>query len=141
MINYAYYNSQGKYIQTGTALQELSELDMLPGCQVYYGFVNIENQYHDIATNTPITMPTKPEGNYKFNYNTKIWELNLEQAKEEAVYKREQLLQESDWTDTVSAQTRLGSMYQVWQTYRQALRDITTQSGYPVTIAWPTKPG
>jgi hypothetical protein len=141
MINYAYYDSQGKYTQTGTATEQVADWDIPQGCQVYYGFVSIENQYHDTINNIPVTMPTKPEGTYRFNYSTKTWDLNLEQARQDALYKREQLLQESDWTDTVSAQIRLGSMYQVWQTYRQALRDITTQSGYPVTITWPTKPG
>jgi hypothetical protein len=50
------------------------------------------------------------------------------------------LLQESDWTDTVSAQIRLGSKYQEWQNYRQLLRDITKQPGYPINIIWPTPP-
>ena len=27
-----------------------------------------------------------------------------------------------------------------WQTFRQALRDITTQSGFPTNVTWPTKP-
>jgi len=59
---------------------------------------------------------------------------------QEATTKRYFLLLESDWTDTVSAQTRLGAKYQQWQDYRQALRDITKQSGYPETINWPTTP-
>jgi hypothetical protein len=51
------------------------------------------------------------------------------------------LLQSSDWTDTFSAPDRLGqNVYQNWQTYRQALRDITTQSGYPFSVIWPTPP-
>ena len=28
-----------------------------------------------------------------------------------------------------------------WATYRQALRDVTSQAGFPETIVWPTKPG
>lgn len=27
-----------------------------------------------------------------------------------------------------------------WATYRQALRDITTQEGFPTNVAWPTPP-
>ena len=27
-----------------------------------------------------------------------------------------------------------------WRTYRQALRDIPNQSGFPDNITWPTKP-
>lgn len=28
----------------------------------------------------------------------------------------------------------------LWERYRQALRDITTQAGFPEDIAWPAKP-
>ena len=27
-----------------------------------------------------------------------------------------------------------------WATYRQALRDITTQEGFPTNVVWPTPP-
>ena len=27
-----------------------------------------------------------------------------------------------------------------WATYRQALRDITTQEGFPTDVVWPTEP-
>ena len=27
-----------------------------------------------------------------------------------------------------------------WRTYRQALRDIPAQSGFPTNVTWPTKP-
>lgn len=54
---------------------------------------------------------------------------------------RNNLLQASDWTDTFSAPTRLGQdVYQSWQTYRQALRDVTTQSGFPFNVIWPISP-
>lgn len=54
---------------------------------------------------------------------------------------RDELLAASDWTDTASAPARLGSQtYQAWQTYRQALRDITEQQTYPQTITWPQAP-
>ena len=49
---------------------------------------------------------------------------------------RTQLLKDSDWTqiaDSTADKT-------AWATYRQALRDITTASGFPWTITWPTQP-
>jgi hypothetical protein len=55
--------------------------------------------------------------------------------------KRKTLLLDSDWTDTLTARTRLGEeRYQAWQTFRQALCDITKQPGYPRAIVWPTPP-
>jgi hypothetical protein len=50
---------------------------------------------------------------------------------------RSKLLFETDWTQLpdVPESTRLK-----WQEYRQALRDITLQEGFPENIIWPTKP-
>jgi uncharacterized phage-associated protein len=49
---------------------------------------------------------------------------------------RNQLLLECDWTQLADIPTELKT---VWQTYRQQLRDVTTQSN-PFSIVWPTKP-
>jgi hypothetical protein len=55
--------------------------------------------------------------------------------------KRNLLLTDSDWTDTLSSKTRLGDdLYNAWQAYRQALRDLTKQEGFPQNVVWPTKP-
>jgi hypothetical protein len=54
---------------------------------------------------------------------------------------RNRLLAESDWTDMASAKGRLGdALYDQWQVYRQALRDIPQQIGFPLDIVWPTPP-
>jgi hypothetical protein len=45
-------------------------------------------------------------------------------------------LADSDWTQVADAPVDKA----VWATYRQALRDITTQSGFPWTITWPDAP-
>ena len=139
-MNYACYNSQGEYVVTGTSVEELSDMEIPVGCSVYYGQADAVSQYHDIANNVPVDKPARPDYEHKFNYVTKQWELDVAQAIATALFKREQLLLESDWTDTLSAQTRLGSAYESWQTYRQALRDITDQPQYPANIVWPTKP-
>ena len=49
---------------------------------------------------------------------------------------RDAKLSECDWTQVADAPVDKA----VWATYRQALRDITTQEGFPWTITWPTKP-
>ena len=50
---------------------------------------------------------------------------------------RNMLLQQSDWTQ--SRDVTLSNDAD-WKTYRKALRDIPTQSGFPKTITWPTAP-
>jgi len=49
---------------------------------------------------------------------------------------RTQLLKDCDWTqiaDSTADKT-------AWVTYRQQLRDITSQAGFPWTITWPNDP-
>ena len=49
---------------------------------------------------------------------------------------RNDLLKETDWTQVADAPVDQTA----WATYRQALRDITTQDGFPLTVTWPTQP-
>jgi hypothetical protein len=50
---------------------------------------------------------------------------------------RNQLLTESDWTQAADVPQALKD---VWAPYRQALRDVPQQAGFPTDIVWPTKP-
>ena len=50
--------------------------------------------------------------------------------------KRNQLLMESDWTQVADAPVDA----QAWATYRQALRDVPQQVGFPDNITWPAAP-
>jgi len=45
-------------------------------------------------------------------------------------------LSASDWTQVADAPVNKQS----WADYRQALRDITAQAGFPWSVEWPTKP-
>jgi len=49
---------------------------------------------------------------------------------------RDEKLKDCDWTQVADAPVDKA----VWATYRQALRDITTQTGFPWSIDWPTNP-
>jgi len=105
----------------------------------------IEGSYDDVTyyieDNEPVEISTKPSPYAEFDYATKTWVLNSALAIADVTQKRRKLLVASDWTDTLSAKTRLGdALYNQWQTYRQALRDITDQPGYPLNVEWPTAP-
>lgn len=50
---------------------------------------------------------------------------------------RDQLLKDSDWTQLPDVPQ---SLKDAWAIYRQALRDITVQEGFPSNIVWPTTP-
>jgi hypothetical protein len=61
---------------------------------------------------------------------------NLSKLASEMRDKRNQLLSESDWTQVPDAPVNK----EAWALYRQALRDVTGQSGFPENIVWPVKP-
>lgn len=49
---------------------------------------------------------------------------------------RNDKLTASDWTQVADAPVDKAA----WATYRQALRDVTAQEGFPWTITWPDAP-
>jgi hypothetical protein len=49
---------------------------------------------------------------------------------------RTKRLADSDWTQLADSTADK----ETWATYRQALRDITSQAGFPWTITWPDAP-
>lgn len=49
---------------------------------------------------------------------------------------RNQRLTDSDWTQVADAPVDKAA----WTVYRQALRDITTQTGFPFNVRWPEEP-
>jgi hypothetical protein len=54
---------------------------------------------------------------------------------------RNERLSRSDWTQASDHPTQLSSdSKSLWATYRQALRDVPTQAGFPDTVTWPTEP-
>jgi hypothetical protein len=60
---------------------------------------------------------------------------DAEQAKSVRTTRGEKL-KDSDWTQVADAPVDKAA----WATYRQALRDVTDQEGFPWTIDWPTNP-
>ena len=49
---------------------------------------------------------------------------------------RTEMLKDCDWTQIADSTADKA----VWATYRQALRDVPTQAGFPWTITWPESP-
>ena len=46
-------------------------------------------------------------------------------------------LKATDWTQNADVPEATRTL---WQPYRQALRDISSQEGFPLTVNWPTPP-
>jgi hypothetical protein len=82
-----------------------------------------------VATDeTPAKTAAENEADYKAVKDA-------EQAKNVRASRGEKLA-ESDWTQVADAPVDK----EVWATYRQSLRDVTAQSGFPWTVTWPDAP-
>jgi hypothetical protein len=64
-----------------------------------------------------------------------VYDRTFDEACAEHREKRNTLLSETDWWATSDR-----TMTTEQTAYRQALRDITDQAGFPTDITWPTKP-
>ena len=113
--------------------------------------------YHVMAESTPdidrmvqsLARDSEPHNNETAvdedtgeTYRTGRWVIgytaeNLPQDQAEANVRnsRDSLLADTDWMalSDVTMSTEMGA-------YRQALRDVTGQAGFPYSITWPTKP-
>lgn len=66
--------------------------------------------------------------------------MSYEEAVKVSAYRhRSKLLASSDWTQMPDSPLS-AELKQAWVIYRQELRDITSQSGFPSDIEWPTVP-
>lgn len=60
----------------------------------------------------------------------------LDPTEDQVRAQRDALLVESDWTQLKDAPVDQVA----WAAYRQALRDIPSQNGFPASVVWPDKP-
>ena len=70
---------------------------------------------------------------------TQVWtvtEISEARASENIRGCRDDLLKKTDYTQLTDAPGDTAA----WATYRQALRDIPAQEGFPFTVTWPTEP-
>lgn len=111
------------------------EIQLQAGENYIAGLVDDSAYY--IENGSPVAMPPKPNEYSVFDYSTKSWVANINIATGDALAKRQKLLIRSDWTQMPDVQLQNKTE---WATYRQELRDITDQPGYPFNVIWPTAP-
>lgn len=89
----------------------------------------------------PKTLTDKPRPSFgKWDTTTKDWAIDnvarLESLSAEVRADRDALIAKTDWV-VVKAKESDTEVPANYVTYRQALRDVTLQSGFPETITWP----
>ncbi len=69
---------------------------------------------------------------------TEALDISEQQKAQEIRIKRNRLLSESDWTQTLDAPLTAQER-EKWALYRQELRDITEQQSFPNSVVYPEK--
>lgn len=135
-MKYTIFNTKtGQIYQSGNCSDEDYDLQLVPqGFSKLPIESNINQYYQDGSL---VDIPDSPGIAYIFNFVSKKWEIDLNAQTILVLAERNKLLQNSDWTQLTDVPLSNKSQ---WTTYRQALRDITIQSGYPFNVIWPTKP-
>ena len=89
----------------------------------------LEDNWFEVTGNEGIGSTQQPDGSWKAPEP-------VPPTEEEIRQQRDRLLKECDWTQVADAPVDQAA----WATYRQALRDIPQQEGFPENVVWPEKP-
>jgi hypothetical protein len=134
-MKYSIYINNGKIIKLldcNNIEQQLSE-----GESYLDDWFN-DSEYY-VEDGQAVQMPPKPDQYSVFNYTTKQWVENERMAIINVSDKRQKLLYSTDWTQIPNGPLTQ-QQQEAWAVYRQQLRDIPEQSGYPFNVVWPTPP-
>lgn len=115
-------NTSFPSVMTDTSLLEWSIYPCVEG------FVPVMGECEQ-AIRTDITLNN---GVWTQNFAKEHWP--LDQAEQYVHQKRDNLLSETDWMALSDV-----TLTVPWAAYRQSLRDVTSQPGFPYAVTWPTK--
>jgi hypothetical protein len=137
MRRVTYYDiSSGRILGAAVCTDEEVDLNIPVGGSYIDGIYDGLEFY--MVGDVPTLLPPKPNEYCVFNYTTKQWvDTRTTEIQWDIVRgDRNQRLQVTDWTQLsdISAETKA-----LWEPYRQALRDVTSQPD-PFNIVWPTPP-
>lgn len=131
----AYNPTTGEVQHTGCCAEEDFELQAHGGLAVIEGVFEPERFYWDGTTMQE--KPARPAGPCDWNAAARHWDMNSGRADAAARTQRARLLRDTDWTQLPDVPAATAAL---WRPYRQALRDLTGQPGYPLAIDWPKEP-
>jgi hypothetical protein len=137
-MNYILYKlDTGEITRNISCPESMIESQLDAGEAFIFGSADDEKQY--ISAGLIVNKSEKPDWFYDYNYQTHSWVANENKLTILILQQRNNLLINSDWTQIPNGPLTLERQEQ-WSVYRQQLRDITLQSGYPFNVVWPTQP-
>ena len=134
MISYIEVNSNGQIFSCGHVQDEVVDrIQVAQGNTLILGVDIADPSQYYWNGRSAEHLPERPSFTHEFDYQRKTWKVS-----ESAVrVLRDTLLAQCDWTQLpdVPLETKTA-----WAAYRQSLRDITNQPGFPDVIEWPKPP-
>jgi hypothetical protein len=109
-----------------------------------FSVIDVEQPIVDHTQDVSLSVPTKINGVW-----TQTWavvdvdeatiEYRTKEKAESVRDERNKKLSATDWTQLIDSPFS-NDTNGVWQVYRQALRDVPTQQGFPWNVIWPSEP-
>ena len=134
MISYIEVTPTGQIVSCGQVQNSTFHLvQPSDGNQIIQGIMITDPAQYYWTGESVETIPVRPSYTHEFDYQSKTWKVS-----ESAVrVLRDTLLAQCDWTQLpdVPLETKTA-----WASYRQALRDITKQAGFPTEVIYPSVP-
>lgn len=131
--NYSLY--QFKVDNPGVVLPEDGLNDFLSGFGVYE-CIQKEQPEYDHLTKVPDFGPYYQDDSGQWFQDWTFNDIPEEAASFNVRAKRNEVLAASDWTQLVDSPVDK----EAWASYRQELRDLPQQGGFPYSVVWPTEP-
>lgn len=133
-VSFVVFDSTGRIVSKGIVPASMLALQ---GVNIVTGDYQPDTHYIDTRRKVAVTKPVRPTEWHEFDYSSKTWVMNEQRARDAMRSERLRRLAASDWTQLpdVPLETK-----QAWATYRQALRDVTQQPGFPLRVKWPAAP-
>lgn len=129
-----------------TGDQAAAALNLPPGHALHQGAVDHLRHRMDLETGELVDyQPPAPantaQHTWAWDWQQWRWRAQPTTAALAAVVRseRDARLAACDWV-VIRAQERQQPVDDTWAAYRQALRNITAQPGFPAEVAWPTPP-
>lgn len=134
-----YYDAATGQIITSVAgtlsMMDLSAWASYPWIEAYG---DAKRQY--VENGALVDMPEMPDDLSVFDFTTKQWAApDPEEMGLHVRMRRDALLSKCDWTQIPNGPLSTEKQAQ-WSAYRQALRDITEQAGFPFNVVYPQAP-
>ena len=112
-----------------------------------FGIFRVATEAQPAVSNTQVLEEDPPVFSAEYQRWTQVWrvrdmtEEEVQQRNDskasEIRTERNEKIAKTDWTQLPDSPVDNKT---AWATYRQALRDITAQTGFPWTIDWPEQP-